>query len=421
MSTADVTPAASPIPSSAVTHAPHRKPIRGASNARSTSPSSPTNWLPANETSVATISEIPDVAVRNLWITQTYFDLSRRLGDVIASDHTWCTFAVWASSTAGQSIREEELGETVKALLHDRTDHHRAVAEANQATRWLRRLGIMRLIDITHVEALLRRSVDVVRDRIAHGNTLVFSELAPLFVRLLDEVESGRTAAEDDEDLVLRRIGLEPDDDDLVVRAFRLYLRAVHEPYSTSRSQRVLAANIWAVLHEQQRLQTDVAESMDSGFIVLDEMVASHLHRWLPDAVSDRIVRRVLHRLEAPIRALFEDLATALMMELHTPGEVLHLGDTLPPLPSGQLFPPALADIELPTLVDALGEWDGTGGTGRDCGARDWSVLHERMTYIVNLFRSRQQTTVLAQAPFSETQLATMRELRQPSGSLLAG
>ena len=381
-------------------------------------PSPPSTWLPASEASVAAISEIPDVAVRNLWITQTYFDLSRRLGDAITSDHTWCTFAVWASGTAGQSIREEELGQTVKTLLDDRGDHRRGVDDANHATRWLRRLGIMRLIDITHVESLLGRSVDVVRDRIAHGNTLVFSELAPLFVRLLEEVESGRAVA-GDEDAVLARIGLEPGDDDLVVRAFRLYLEAVSEPYSASRSQRVLAANIWAVLHEQQRLQTDIAESMDSGFIVVDGIIANHLHRWLPDVISDRIVRRVLRHLETPVRDLFEDLATALMMELHTPGEVLHLGHTLPPLPSGDLFPPALTDVEETTLVEALDQWDRTGGTGLDCGARDWSILHERMTYIVNLFRSRQQTASLAHAPFSDAQLAIMRELGLPDGPLL--
>ncbi|MEM9466702.1 MAG: hypothetical protein AAGA90_15115 [Actinomycetota bacterium] len=410
MSITDSTVAATPVATAATAPGP-----------TDTTAPPPAAWLPATEASVVAIAAIPDVAVRNLWITQTYFDLSRRLGEVISTDHTWCTFAVWASGTAGQSIREEELGATVQAVL-DRTDDHRdAVADANRATRWLRRLGLVRLLDATRLDDLLRRSVDMVRDRIADGNTLVFAELAPVFVRLLEHIESGQPAGSDDS--VLRQIGLDPDADadDLVSRAFRLYLEATDEPFSSTRSQRVLAANIWAVLHEQQRLQADIAESMDAGFIVVDDIVADHVHRWLPDLVSDRIVRRLLAHLERPVRALFQDLATKLMMELHTPDGVLHLGHQLPPLPTGDMFPPALQEVDLPTLVEALDAWDGTDGTGHRCGASDWSDLHERMTYIVTLFRSRQHTASLATAPFDEAQLADLHRLRLPDGPLLPG
>jgi hypothetical protein len=379
----------------------------------------PGAWLPTSEDAVAAIAQLTDVEVRNLWITQTYADLAQRLARAIPSDHTWCTFAVWASSTAGQSIREEELGATVAALLAERDDHRAAVADANRSLRWLSRLGVVTLLDATHLDALLLLSVDVVRDRIAHGNTIVFGELAPLFVRLLEVIETGQ-AMPGAEDVILHRIGLEPDDDDdLVARAFRLYLEAATEPYSSRRSQKVLAANIWAVLHEQQRLQTDIAESMDSGFIVVDDIAFDHVHHRLPGRVSRAIAQRVLAHLEQPVRTLFQEAATATMMQLHTPGLVLHLGRTLPPLPSGEMFPRALQDIDLPTLHDALGEWDRTGGTGYDCGATDWCDLQDRMSYIVNLFRSRQHTASLAQPPFSSGQLDEMRELRIPAGPLL--
>ena len=96
-------------------------------------------WLPVTESAVASIAEIPDVAVRNLWITQTYADLAQRLAAVIATDHTWCTFAVWASGTAGQSIREEELGGVLDDILDATGPHHTAAADANHAIRWLRR------------------------------------------------------------------------------------------------------------------------------------------------------------------------------------------------------------------------------------------------------------------------------------------
>ena len=375
-------------------------------------------WLPATEDGVASIARIPDVAVRNLWITQTYADLAQRLSAVIATDHTWCTFAVWASGTAGQSIRREELGGVLDDILDASGPHHTAAADANHATRWLRRLGVLRAIEATHIDDLLRSSVDVVSDRIAHGNTLVFSELAPLFVRLLERFEAGQ-APEGHEDSVLAEIGLDPAADDLVVRAFRLYYQAAHEQYGRRRAQRVLAANIWAVLHEQQRLQPDIVASMDSGFLVIDDLLAPRVARWLPGFISERVVRRVLGVIEAPIRDLFQDVATELMMKLYVPGAVLRLGETLPPLPNGEMFPADLTDVVLTTLRDALHEWDGTDGTGEDCGAADWSDLHERMTYIVNLFRSRQHTETLSQAPFSEAQLDVMRALRLPDGPLL--
>ena len=40
--------------------------------------------------------------------------------------------------------------------------------------------------------------------------------------------------------------------------------------------------------------------------------------------------------------------------------------------------------------------WDRTDGTGARDGASDWAELQERMNYIVNLFRSRQQDPCLA-------------------------
>ncbi|MFV0307136.1 MAG: hypothetical protein ACK5OX_05275, partial [Desertimonas sp.] len=56
------------------------------------------------------IVALDDPVLRNLHITQTYADLGARLRDAVGgTDHTWCTFAVWASATAGLSIRRQEL------------------------------------------------------------------------------------------------------------------------------------------------------------------------------------------------------------------------------------------------------------------------------------------------------------------------
>jgi hypothetical protein len=110
----------------------------------------------------------------------------------------------------------------------------------------------------------------------------------------------------------------------------------------------------------------------------------------------------------AHLEHVWQHVATRLLMTLTTPNGVLHLGDDVPPLADGTLFPPDLTELDLPDLEQLLAEWDATCGTGVGAGARDWADLRQRMTYIVNLFRSRQQVLDLTVPPFTTGQLAWM-------------
>jgi hypothetical protein len=61
----------------------------------------------------------------------------------------------------------------------------------------------------------------------------------------------------------------------------------------------------------------------------------------------------------------------------------------------------------------------GCGGADPDdCGARDWSVLEQRMHYIVHLFRAFHGEEALYQAPFTETQVEQFRHGLVPLGDL---
>jgi hypothetical protein len=47
---------------------------------------------------------------RNFLITQCYHDLSAEFARVLGGENAnWCTFATWASQTAGGFIREDEI------------------------------------------------------------------------------------------------------------------------------------------------------------------------------------------------------------------------------------------------------------------------------------------------------------------------
>src|SRR4030066_690718 len=58
---------------------------------------------------VARITGISDPVIRNLNITQGYYELSQAMSKYTDGNPNWCTFAVWASKQAGQSIRKEDL------------------------------------------------------------------------------------------------------------------------------------------------------------------------------------------------------------------------------------------------------------------------------------------------------------------------
>src|SRR4051812_26932878 len=67
-----------------------------------------------------TIIALPDPVRRNLFITQRYHDLSRGLRDTIdPGNANWSTFATWASKTAGETIRDEEVPQALRTLLSD--------------------------------------------------------------------------------------------------------------------------------------------------------------------------------------------------------------------------------------------------------------------------------------------------------------
>ena len=72
---------------------------------------------------------------------------------------------------------------------------------------------------------------------------------------------------------------------DDVQLAFRWYGRAVRSGDPVARARCVLAGNVLAVAHEQQRLQPDIAASMDAGPASIEAGVGAEMERlkgWVP-------------------------------------------------------------------------------------------------------------------------------------------
>ena len=369
---------------------------------------------PIRSREVRQILEIEDSALANLWITQAYHDLATGLAPLLGrADASWCSFAVWASKTAGRSIRADRLVDRLRHLFRTSSRFQFAISRSNSILNPSRWLGLRPAVDFDALFAGLSEVAKRVSESIASGNRRVFSELGPIFAHMIETFE-GATERDPEALEELLKTHVDPIDraGDLR-RAVSDYYAAIFEPKPQRRAQLILLANSRAVLHEQRELQADIARALDAPVDhILEHLSYGPWLRGLPVWVQTLLdfARRFVER---ETRGLWEEFMTEVVMTIQTADEVLALGSDVPPLPSGQLFPDALATPE-GALADFLATWDRTGGTGVGSGADDWEQLDQRMNYIANLFRSRQQHAPLLAAPYTASVLAEMASGRVP-------
>jgi hypothetical protein len=108
---------------------------------------------------------------------------------------------------------------------------------------------------------------------------------------------------------------------------------------------------------------------------------------------------------------------TEAIMQLITASETFDLREDVPPL-AGTMFPAGLSSLTGTVAEAAYALWDKSSGKGTPSGAGDWDKLDERMNFIVNLFRSRQNDASLFDAPFSDVQLADLAKGQLPQEPL---
>lgn len=361
------------------------------------------------------IAGLSDPVLRNLCITQRYHELAVGLRDAdLGPDATWCAFAVWASKTAGATIRGELFPARAKAL----------VAENRATTGLLDRFNhgveAWAMQRLTHEH--LGQAIDLVTADVAKhvgdGNLLVFAELAPLFTALLDACRGSPCGREQLAQAMAPALATlaKSDGADGVIDAFGAYEEARSTP--AERPLLVLQANTLAVAHEQRRLQPAISGALDAPISdTLKQVIETDVVGHLPDADARRVLGRVVDEVCTLLDAAWDTVLTEVIMQLVTATETFDLRKDVPPLEQ-VMFPPDLLDIAGTAAATAVAQWDRTGGTGAPSGAHDWAVLEERMNFIVNLFRSRQQDAALFNPPFSSAQLDVLANGQLPPGPL---
>jgi len=356
------------------------------------------------------IAGVADAVPRNLQITQSYHDLSSAMHRWLGGrDANWCTFATWASKQAGAFIRNDEVPRGLRELLGIEAGGAGPATPAHRS--WL--LGFV----VATVEDVSRH--------IADGNRKVYAELGPIFARFLqafgdDLGDAGRTI--DDFCATLKPGDTADGGQERLRRAFRYYHAARSVEDAKQRAEQILLANLLVGQHEQIRLQSAIAGSLDAPFdVALERAERRAAALRLRDATRQLlrfVIRLVMPRALRDAKDLWIRAETEFMMTLALPDGTLHLGDDLPPLPDGRSFPPELEQIRNSDLTAFLADIRAARGPASGSGADNWADLDDRMVFIAALFRSRQQDERLLQQPFAPDQAAVIRDGGVPEGKL---
>ena len=323
------------------------------------------------------IAQHHDAIVRNLEITQCYYEISQCIAALIGSSANWCTFATWASKQAGQTIRQEDL----LRAFEDRFVESIEVSDALEAIfSHLTTIGASLRAKVPRAAILqgLDPAAAFARasDAVARGNKKVFEEIAREFARFLGGVGSDIPFNRDKiaAFCATLRPGDPPHGQRFLVEAFTAYGAARFQT-GKDKEESILLANLCAGYHEQTRLQPEITEALNAALGNAEDFkrnlmasLAPGFSRRFPwsdlvDQATD--LDRVLAGLIDAVNRLIREVVTDHLMTLHLPGgEVLRLGRDLT-----NKFPEDLARISNPRLLEMLAWVDLTPDSLRGSGA----------------------------------------------------
>lgn len=335
-----------------------------------------------------------DPVLRNLQITQSYHQFTLDFAELVDRDNVcWCAYATWASKQAGQFIRLEQVPEPLLDHLGLDRDGHpcRRPWYWRLIPRWL----------LHHPRILLygRTTLTDISACVARGNHLVYAKLAPIFANFLDLLRRHPRPDQARIEAFLKGVAQDPTTHAELLDAFRYYFQALEESDPKRRAEMVYAANLLIGLHEQKRLQ----EAIDGA---LSAPLKINVFWKLGDRLSNRLEKG------------WQQMATRMLMKLATPTGTLALGEDVPPLSEHASYPDLLVELTLPEVSTLAQRFDYTPNTLRGSAAGDWSVLDDRLNFVCDLFRSRQQDPSLFTPPFRNEQIEFFTRGDVPEGPL---
>ena len=421
-----------------------------------------------NTTRIVDLDDRP--VLRNLLISQCYGDLSHAMAGLMGDrkNIVWVSMACWSSKTVGRFIRNEEVPDHFKQAIRGSSTLQRHLSVLSTGLRTIH--SSLGLDPLERLLGLSDRIIKAVSGYLTVGNKIVFAELGGMFADFVLTF-SGDTSPDPQKlksflarypdgppepdkvtgDPVEGTLaGIEVGGKTLLKQSMASYYKAMFTRDAKEKAELLLLANGQGGVHEQTRLQTYIAGSLNAAGA---ETIYNRHRDALLQTVADKAllapVRTLLDKLLRPLSSDFEkvfrEFATSEMMKLKLPDGELRLGRDLPAAPGQPLYPPALETLRNPELRSVLKQYGALGeesekkgllqqaasaahGLLSDLGvapekalgsrARDWGDLAQRMRYILQLFRSRAQDQGLYDPIFSPSQRAAMLEDRIPEGPL---
>ncbi len=380
---------------------------------------------------VERVAAISDPVVRNLQITQSYHELAAALARRTGPYANWCTFATWASKQAGQTIRHEDLLRLLERGLAAAPATRQAAAGVTAAARPVgARAGQLDIGPAVGRALIAGAAAERASAAVARGNLKVFAEIGREFARFASDClpDTVFEAQNLERFCAGLRPGEPPDGQRYLRQAFTRYYQAFFETTPKARAELMLLANLEIGLHEQTRLQPEIAEALEGVAVDPDQFTRAVLGvvfpfgGWLVYALllGRRLLQRpapldtALQHLFAVVRQQTRRLLTEHLMTLGLPhGRQLRLGHDL-----RAEFPEALQQIAHRELRALLAQIDPTPDSLRETGAVDWADLPERLHYIADLFRCLAEAPELTEPPFSPEQVVELKAGRRPGGLL---
>ncbi len=374
---------------------------------------------------VERIVAINNRVIRNLEITECYANLSQAMRDRTGAAANWCTFATWASRQAGSTIRGEDL---FARFARDLGQKARWLAPLQTFYRILLRKGLFepdtrlgKAIAAIHTpfDAFERAS-----EAVATGNLKVFAEIGREFARFLAAVPAEARPDSPPLRAFVKefRSGPPPDGQDYLKEAFTHYQQQRQEADKAAQAAWVLLANLKIGLHEQTRLQPQIAAAVEAPLVTAAELGVRLLralfprtHQWAGRAHRPLVllIGWLAKKLHQAASTLTRETVTKAMMVLKLPHLVLSLGENL-----AAPVPPVFIDNPHAPLQALVKQYDPCAPGSSNCGAQDWCDLPQRMHYILHLFRAFAEESALFARPFTAEQVAKFRAGIVPDGEL---
>jgi hypothetical protein len=344
-----------------------------------------------------------NLIVRNLQVTLGYYRLSQGMRKVIGGHNlSWVGIATHASKTAGQAIRHELMPKRLKSAMiraagYDETFFFfRDVLIDTHENKEFENSGRI-------AEAL--KSVSLL---VSEGNIMVYAELAQPFLDFSREFS--RVWDRDDAALQrfleehLRSGPIEEDGQDFLKEAFSAYYNARFETDPKRKAEHVFHGNMLVGLHEQTRLQPFIERAL---LVPIQAMGSSRGSSTGLDEKESRFTKQLVMKW-----------GTRMLMSLTLPNRELRLGHDVI-APTGVFrFPQDLVVLESPRVIELVLQFDRGNNTLSGSAADNWANLDDRMSFIVDLFRSHQQYKRMFESPFLDDQTVAIEDGHMPAGPL---